>query len=341
VGRDNAIPTPEFQTHEGWRTRVPEELYSTTFVADRTIARLEEMAARPDQPFFLYCSFPDPHHPWTPPGRYWDLYRPEDVPLEPAYWESLGPTGIPHLDHYRAVRDGGSDHAAKLGITSTYAPSRREAQEGVALTYGMLAMIDDAVGRITAALERLGLADDTVVVFTSDHGDYMGDHQLMLKSHMHYQGLVRTPFLWADPAAPGRGSARTQMNGAIDVAQTILERAAVAPADGMQGIALNRLVADPDAVTRDALLIEDETHRTPSWIGTRLRTRTLMTERHRLSVYQGIAWGELYDLAEDPLELRNLWDEPAAAAVRAGLVERMSQEMIAVGDTLPKPTRFA
>ena len=341
VGPGNALPAPGYTTHEGWRTRVPESLYSTTFVADRTIERLEQMAATPDAPFFLYCSFPDPHHPWTPPGRYWDLYRPEDIALEPVYWDAPGPTGIPHLDHYRAARDGGGAEASKIGITGIYAPTRREVQEGTALTYGMLAMVDDAVGRIVATLGRLGLAEDTVIVFTSDHGDYMGDHQLMLKSHMHYQGLVRTPFIWADPAAPHAGSSRRQLTGAIDVAQTVLERAGVAAADGMQGVALNALVADPAAATRDALLIEDETHRTPSWVGARIRTRTLVTERHRLSVYQGIAWGELYDLADDPFEVHNLWDAPAAAAVRAELTERLAREMLATADPLPRPTRFA
>ena len=341
VGRDNALPAPGFTTREGWRTCVPESLYSTHYVAERTIARLEEMATTPGSPFFLYCSFPDPHHPWTPPGRYWDLYRPEDIVLEPAYWGADGPTGVPPLDHYRAARDRGRDGRSALGITGAYAPTRREAQEAIALTYGMVAMIDDAIGRIGAALQRLGLDRNTVVVFTSDHGDYMSDHQLMLKSHLHYQGLVRTPFIWADPAAPHAGTARRQLTGAIDVARTILARAGVAPADGMQGVALDGLFADPGAATRDALLIEDETHRTPGWVGTRVRTRTLVTDTHRLSVYQGIGWGELYDLGQDPLELRNLWDEPSAAGLRGALAERMAREMMALADTLPKPTRFA
>lgn len=340
TGRANAIPTPGFVTHEGWRTRVPEALYSTTFVADRTIDRLEAFAREPGAPFFLVCSFPDPHHPWTPPGRYWDRYRPEDIELEPAYWASSAPTGVPPVDWYRAKREaGGADDG--LGITSTYAPSAREAREAVALTYGMVTMIDDAVGRILGALDRLGFARDTVVAYTSDHGDYMGDHQLMLKSHLHYQGLVRTPFIWADPQAPHAGTARAQLTGAIDVTRTVLARAGVAPADGMQGLSLTALVDDPASTTRDALLIEDETHRTPGWVGRRVRTRTLVTDRHRLSVYQGIDWGELYDLQEDPHELHNLWDAAAAAPLRAALGARLAQEMMAVADPLPRPTRFA
>ncbi|MEO7938745.1 MAG: sulfatase-like hydrolase/transferase [Burkholderiaceae bacterium] len=355
VGRDNALPAPGYSTREGWRTQVPEALYSTTFVAERTIDRLGAFAQQEsDQPFFLYCSFPDPHHPWTPPGSYWDKYNPNDMALEPAYWgESNGAhwdrtrrTGLRHLDHYRDLRDhqtGQASAGSAIPVTGAYACDPREAQEAIALTYGMVSMVDDAVGRITAELHRLGLSRDTVIVFTSDHGDYMGDHQMMLKSSMHYQGLVRTPFIWCDPALPERqaGSARYQLTGAIDVARSILERAHVAPADGMQGLDLNPLLQGQQQTTRDALLIEDEDHRTPGWLGVRSRTRTLITERHRLTVYRATDWGELYDLADDPLELRNLWNEPDCARLRSELTERLLREVIDAVDTLPKPTRFA
>jgi arylsulfatase len=344
-GRDNALPSPGYVTREGWRTSVPESLYSTTYVADRTVARLREFARTPDTPFFLYCSFPDPHHPWTPPGRFWGLYRPEDVALPEAYWNGPARTGHPALDAYREQRDGGRRPPAgadAIPVRGVYACDRREAQEAIALTWGMIAMIDEAVGRIERTLAECGLERDTVVVFTSDHGDYMGDHQLMLKSSLHFQGLIRTPFLWADPALPAQaGSTRTQLTGAIDVARTILERARVAPADGMQGVALGEMLADPARPTRDALLIEDEEHRTPAWRAGRGRVRTLVTDRHRLSVYGGTDWGELYDLAEDPLELDNLWAQPRAAALRAALVERLAREMMETDDVLPRPTRFA
>lgn len=372
AGRDRALPAPGYTTTEGWRTRVPEALYSTSYVAERSIARLQQFAqlqaqqaaqgGDADAPFFLYCSFPDPHHPWTPPGRYWGTYRPEDMPLEPAYWsDAQQRTGLPHLDYYRDQRDRkaagkvANTPPSSIPVTGAYACSAREAQEAIALNYCTLAMIDDAVGRITAELARLGLDRDTVVVYTSDHGDYMGDHQMLLKSSMHYQGLVRTPFIWSDPAPPDAGEAaqpaaptsgqaggaRTQLTGAIDVTRSILARARIAPADGMQGLDLNPLLRDPGHSTRDALLIEDEDHRTPGWLGVRSRTRTLVTDRHRLSIYRATGWGELYDLADDPLELRNLWDDPAAAALRGELTERLVREMMDNADTLPQPTRFA
>lgn len=165
---------------------------------------------------------------------------------------------------------------------------------------------------------------------------------MMLKSNMHFQGLVRTPLIWSDPAPAARvGTSRDQLTGAIDIARTILARADVAPADGMQGIDLNPLLQDPAQPTRDGLLIEDEDHRTPGWLNARGRTRTLVTARHRLSVYGAIGWGELYDLDQDPLEIDNLWDQPGAAALRSRLTEQLLRAMLDNTDTLPRPTRFA
>ncbi len=340
-GRDNALPAQGYETHEGWRTRVPEELYSTTYVAERTVARLEEFAQKPGQPFFLWCSFPDPHHPWTPPGKYWDMYKPEDIALNPVYW--AGRNDLPrHLAWYYAQRDAGKLSDMTAGVPAVYAAARREVQEATALTYGMLAMVDAAVGRISAALEQLGLDRNTIIVFTSDHGDYMGDHQLVLKSQMHYQGLIRTPFIWRDPALKAQaGTRRDALSGAIDVTRTVLDRAAVAPANGMQGMSLAPLAADPGLATRDALLIEEEAHRVAGWLGIRSRVRSVVTTRHRLSAYQGIDWGELYDLQEDPFELHNLWDEPGAARLRAELTERLSRLMMDNDDASPAPVKFA
>ncbi len=77
----------------------------------------------------------------------------------------------------------------------------------------MIAMIDDAVGDVLATLERTGLAENTVVIFISDHGDFMGDHQLMLKGPLHYRGVTRTPFIWYDPANPAQRCAQCRAGG--------------------------------------------------------------------------------------------------------------------------------
>ena len=94
----------------------------------------------------------------------------------------------------------------------TIGVSAREAQEARALTAGMIACIDDAIGSVLAALDDSGRRDDTVVIFTSDHGDHLGDHRLMLKGAEQYQSIVRVPFIWADPQV-ARAPARTDALG--------------------------------------------------------------------------------------------------------------------------------
>src|SRR5262252_6377545 len=229
-GRENALPS-NYSLPQAWRTRLPEELYPTSYVVERTIAYLEAHARQAGAaPFFVQCSFPDPHHPFTPPGRYWDLYKPQDMALPPSF--RLGNHKLPpHAAALVAARDNGTRNGESPGA---FAVTEQEAREAIALTYGMIAMIDDGIARILKRVDELGLADNTVIVFTSDHGDLMGDHQLMLKGAYAYQGLIRVPFIWAEPNGhtPRRSDA---LFGTLDIARTFLDRARLAPYNGIQG----------------------------------------------------------------------------------------------------------
>ncbi len=192
-----------------------------------------------------------------------------------------------------------------------------------------------------AELDALGLASNTVVIFTSDHGDYLGDHQLMLKGPIHYRGLTRVPFIWRDPASAGRpGAASVALLSTIDVAPTVLARAGVQPYNGIQGRDMAGLIAGRETALRDALMIEEEGQRVILGFDSRIRCRTLLAEGFRATVYDGARWGELYDLARDPHETRNLWDDPAHAGVRARLMERLAYGMLEHIDTSPYPRRW-
>lgn len=332
-GPENELGGHDYNVAWAWRTRVPEDLYPTTYVEERTLAFLERHAqAKDGRPFFLQCSFPDPHHPFTPPGRYWGLYDPADVELPGSFGRTNNPP--PHLAYLWQERDRGETNRwthLPQGITE------REAREAIALTYGMIAMIDGAIGRILAKLEALGLAEDTVVVFNSDHGDLLGDHQTMLKGTLHYQGLVRVPFIWVDPRRLGSGRSRA-LCGTLDLAPTFLERAGIAPYHDIQGRSLLPLIDDPSSSLRDSVYIEEDAQRTFMGFEVPPRTRTLITRDWRLSINLGVPWGELYHLAEDPYEMTNLWDDSAAAATRAELMEQLVQKMTQYANRAPLPT---
>jgi arylsulfatase A-like enzyme len=209
----------------------------------------------------------------------------------------------------------------------------------MALTCGMIAMIDDAVGALLDALDETGLAKNTVVVFNTDHGDFLGDHGMLLKGPLHFQGLIRVPFLWADPGRPS-APVVDALSSTIDVAPTILARAGITPFNGIQGRDLAGALAGAEA-GREALLIEDDANRAYLGFETAPRLRTLVTRRYRLSVYLDETWGELYDLRADPLEMHNLWDDAGHAATRDGLIRQLLHEVMRADDRSPWPTKTA
>jgi arylsulfatase A-like enzyme len=347
IGPQNAIPTPDSRLarlRQAWRTRVPEALYPTRYIAERTCDALANCAADA-QPFFIQCSFPDPHHPFTPPGRYWDQYRPQDMQLPASFHAPLidPPPAIEWLRQARLRQP-----QAQPGY-GAFACDAHEAREAIALNHGSMACIDDAVGRVLALLSQLGLADNTVVLFTSDHGELLGERGLMFKGGLHYQALTRVPFIWRDTAeqrnATHAGAASGMTCQALaqttDIAATVLARAGLPPTHGMHGRSLLGLMAGTDSAVREHLLIEEESQRQDFGLSTRLRLLTLRNQRHRLTIYDGQPWGEFYDLQEDPLELHNRWHDPSAQALRNELALQMAKASLAARDTSPYPTASA
>ena len=323
VGPENALPDNRIDAPQAWRTAVPEELYSTSWIADRSEAWLTERS-NDDAPFFLQMSFPDPHHPFTPPGKYWDMYDPSDITL-PA---SFGKGDLPPLRAMRAALKDGSD---PRNNQNPFAVTEDEARAIIALTYGMITMIDDAIGRVLKRLNDLGLAENTIVIFTSDHGDYMGDHGLMLKLLLHYQGIIRVPFIWHDPAAPTQGQIDHGLASSIDIAATILARAGIQPYNGIQGRDLH---ATPPP---EAVIVEEDSQRLMTGFDRPQRVRTIVTDRYRMSLREGEDWSELYDLASDPGEVENLYDHPSAKAAREELTALMLRRVISFQDRSPLP----
>jgi len=338
IGPENAEPTPGFELakcRQAWRTRLPEELYPNAWITEQTVERLREHAGDA-APFFIQCSYPDPHHPFTPPGKFWTMYSPADVEA-PASFHALHRDIAPHLKWCRDMRDAGK---AIKHTQALFACSEREAREAIALNYGTISQIDEGVGRILAELERTGLAESTVVVFTSDHGDFMGDHQLLLKGPLHYRGLTRVPFIWADPDG-ARGGTTAALASAIDFTPTILERAGVPRWNGIQGRSMLPMLEGRSGSLRESLLIEEEGQRRYLGFSERAKMRTLLTGTHRLSVYAGAPWGELYDFGEDPDECVNLWDDPGRSAMRSELLGELAQRMLECVETSPYPDYIA
>jgi arylsulfatase A-like enzyme len=333
--RDHKNQLPhDYVCPQAFRTPIPEELYPTAYIADKSCEWLDRHAAGSrDKPFFLMASFPDPHHPFTAPGRYWSMYRPQDMALPPSFRPGNRAPARP-VAWASAQRDSG--HADTAGQTA-FAVSEREAREAMALSCGMIAMIDDAIGAVLGRLAASGLADDTIVIFTTDHGDFLGDHGLILKGPAHYEGITHVPFIWAEPGA--RPARRTDvLAGTLDIASTILDRAKVEPYNGIQGVSLLPILEGTRAIiARDSMVVEDDQQRAVFGLPPGSRMRTLVTQRWRMTIAHGDPHGELYDLQNDPHEMDNLFEDAAHRGVRAELMEKLAYRQMELADRSPLP----
>lgn len=329
IGPENQLPH-DYTCPQAVRTAVPAELYSTTYIAERATAWIEAHKDD-DTPFFLMVSWPDPHHPFNPPGKYWDMYDPADMPVPEAFIRNDW-TPPPHVAGVHRSREVGE---AQLNAMNAIGCDAREAQEAQALTCGMIAMIDDAVGAVQAALQTSGRAADTVQMFTTDHGDHLGDHRLLFKGAEQYEQITRVPFIWADPQSDSEAVRTEAIGQTHDIGATILERARVEPAWGMQGRDLF------GEAPRDAAFVQYAHQKGMDQIGILPNVHTLRDIRYRLSVFQDLDWGELYDLSTDPGEFVNLWDDPSHAAEKARLMEQLVRAELAHVDRSPMPTSRA
>jgi len=230
--------------------------------------------------------------------------------------------------------------------------NEEEVRNFISHTYGMITMIDDSVGQILSTLKDLGLEDDTMIVYTSDHGDMMGDHCMILKGWLPYKGILNVPLIFKVPGVAKAGSVSDSLVSAVDLAPTILNLCGIAPEaqpPDMQGFDVTSILKDPNQKLRDNCLIEvDEldTGRVDRWQNPSLkslpvgRLKYLITDRYSLTVYDGFpGYGDLFDLQEDPHELNNLWD--TNPDLRHELVEKLLFEVIKQQSIYPKKQAMA
>lgn len=308
---------------------MPTEAQYSRWASSRAIEFLEDDAREAEQPFFLWLNFFDPHHPFVAPQEYLDRYDAASLPE---------PIGVPgELDSKPAIQREASQESY-AGFARGYADhSPDEIREIVRAYYAMVSLIDDEVKRVLDSLEAQGLADDTVVIFTSDHGEMLGDHQLLLKGPMLYEPAVRVPLIMRWPGQLPAGERREDLVQWIDLNPTLMEIAGLDPLPRSQGTSLLPLArGDADADTRDWAICEylNSGHAyDPPVLMTMLRHgHSKLVVQHGYPATNRDRIGELYDLDADPQELVNLWDAPDAANVRIELERMLLDVMVATRD---------
>ena len=298
----------QFDKRQTWRNQLAEEDHPTTWVADRACEWLRTV----DGPFFGWVSFTDPHHPMDAPAPWCDRYSPADVleivpEVHAQEFENKPPL---HQALTHGVRDKAMEWANPGGANL----SREDLAVMTAGYYGMVAQLDHNIGRVLDTLVERGLADDTLVIVTTDHGEFMGEHQMIFKGPFGYDSLLRVPLLMRGPSVPA-GHVVDDPVGTIDIAPTALQAAGVEIPSWMEG---RPLLDGP----REHCLSENDFN-IIGWIP----MRTLTTSRYKLHAYLEHPWGELYDLHEDPGELVNRFDDPGYAPIRGDLEALLKDTM--------------
>ncbi len=296
---------------------MPTKAHYSHWIAEETIDFLSS-SRHDDKPFFFIANFFDPHHGFGAPKEYVDRYDPEQLSRPIGSPEELATK--PDI-FTEASKESYGGHARGFADYSA-----EELQQVKATYYAMVTLIDDEVGRILDVLEQQGLADDTIVIFTSDHGEMLGDHQLMLKGPMLYDCAVRVPLLIRYPGRIAEGTVIDDLVQWIDLSATITDAAGSTPLPGAQGSSLlPRATGETETPTRDWAICEYRNSGHP--YDPAVHTTMLRHGRHKLVAHHGDPatarqrQGEMYDLESDPDELINLYDDPAHAGTRLALAE--------------------
>ncbi len=273
----------------------PEESTYSWFLADQTM-RLMDDFSQGEAPFFIWHNFSGPHHPWLVPQEAYDLYKDVRIPEWPNFrWDSQGTPG-PHQMNIHP-RGGELQWA--------------DWERAIRHYYAYVTLIDRQIGRMLDHLDALGLRQDTLIIFTADHGETLGSHGgLTNKGWSHFEEIQRVPLIVAPPGPPAPGcrtpgSAAPEFASLLDIYPTILDYAEAGfPTEQIHGMSLKPLLDGTPAAWRDAAFVE--------FFAVFHMATTLFTARKGNMKYgwNSVGQDELYDLDADPWETANVIDAP-------------------------------
>ncbi len=302
------------------------ELHYNTWIADRSIDFIREQSGR-DEPFFLWCSFPDPHEPFAAVKKWSDVYDDVDIELPPCTTE-LSP-------HSR------SETMNAIG-KGTEVQDPEHVRKCIRQTYGMVSHVDEQVGRVLGSLEETAMAGNTVVMFISDHGDQLGEHGLFHKGIYPYDAHAHIPFVVKVPWSEHKGQVVEDVVSMLDLAPTVLDLAGVEQpedelmsnwwrdkhqpvAPSLPGEVLTPVLLNGARPRRRNALVEyDSDLVTPFDL---LQMRWLVTNEFRLVHYAPTNEILLFDRRNDPHEMKNLARDPEYRSVVMDLLQQLLCEI--------------
>ena len=298
-----------------WASALPVAWHSSSWVGDRAIDWISKQ--KEETPFCIWVSFPDPHHPFDCPEPWSMLHDPSDVELPEFLEKDLDRRPWWHRQSLEAEPEIKDPVLKKFRKQGSRMPDQSEEQlrEMTANYYGMISLIDHNVGRIVNCLKEKGMLDNTIIIYTSDHGDHMGERGLYLKGPMLYDSLLNVGMIVRGPGVEPGGS-NNQPVTTLDVGATFCEYAGTSmPAEAQS----QSLKACFEGGASPHCAVYSEWDVAASRCGVRLDLRTVHTGDAKLTVELQSGAGELYDLTTDKNEMYNLWDDPQHAALQEKL----------------------
>jgi len=300
------------------------EYHQTTWCADRAVDFMEQYN---DEPWFFSVNIFDPHPAFHAPEGYLDRYDLDEIPLPNLEDGELDDKPVFQRDKYLGNHNRDDyiytdlDDADHRAIRAAY--------------WAMCDLIDEAVGEMLDALERTGQREETIIVFTSDHGEMLGDHGLYKKGPYFYEPAVRVPLLLDAPTISG-GDSVSDIVELVDLAPTLLDMAEIDRPAGLQGESLRPLFDSGNSERQKSSayceFYNSNTHHVdPKGYATMLRT-----DRYKFVAVHGRDEGELYDLADDPTETENRWNDPDYREVKTRLFSELADRMARTVDPLPE-----
>ncbi len=318
-------------------TPFPHEKTSSPLHAAETIKYINE-SVNEDAPFFMWLSFPEPHPPYQVTEEYASLYPPEIVP-KPIV-DSMENKPDRHLLASKMdAMDSEGIEKWVAGLKSIY--------------FGMINSVDDALGQIIAEMKKLGIYDNTIIIFTADHGDAMGDHGLVQKLNFFYDCFTNVPFtiMWKDHIKPDMNNVLVEL---IDIYPTLLDLVDIEAPFGIQGKSLKPVLMGDLSKQRDFVVMESgenipatklsdiksfpekpytreffpwNVYR-EAWCG---KGKSIRTKEWKFNLYLD-GGGELYNLVNDPDELINLYtkeyEEPRYVGEYSGIINKMKMDLL-------------
>ena len=280
-------------------------------LTNKAIAELRDFAQKPAQPFFLGVGFVNPHVPWVAPKRYHDLYKPEDIKLPTNRY-------VPRNAPVYAAKSG-EDFYYYSNVPRDHVITEEFGRQCLHCYLAAISYVDACIGRLLAELDKLGLRENTIIVFWGDHGYYMGEHNWWGGKHNNYEGATHAPLIVATPGMKAAGRPTNALVEFVDIFPSLAELAHMPLPDGLEGKSFAPLLDQPDLPWKTAAFSE---YPKGGYQGTAMRTDRFRYVEWRDKKGQ-LVDRELYDHENDPQENENIAGRPEHAA----LLEKLATQM--------------